>query len=61
MGDIRPLFEPLKVGKKNFRNRLIMAPMVVHRGVSTAEGQKWYGDRAKKVFQSVAHNGNRDA
>lgn len=47
MDDIKPLFEPLQVGKKNFRNRIIMAPMVVHRGISTAEGQKWYGDRAK--------------
>ncbi len=47
MSDIELLFEPLQIGKKLFRNRIVMPPMVVNRGISTAEGQKWYYDRAK--------------
>ena len=46
MVDTAPLFDPLQVGQKTLRNRIVMPPMVVMRGVTTPEGAEWYGRRA---------------
>lgn len=45
--DVGPLFEPLRVGGKTLRNRIVMPPMVVVRGITTPEGIEWYGERAR--------------
>lgn len=45
--DVGPLFEPLPVGGKLLRNRIVMPPMVVLRGLTTADGVAWYGTRAR--------------
>ena len=45
--DVTPLFEPLKVRDKEFRNRIVMPPMVANRGVATPDGVEWYGQHAK--------------
>ncbi len=46
MNDVTTLFEPLQVRNKTLRNRIVMPPMVVNRGLATPEGRQWYGDRA---------------
>jgi len=46
MQDVTPLFAPLQVKHKTLRNRIVMPPMVVNRGLTTSEGQQWYGRRA---------------
>ncbi len=46
MQDVTPLFAPLQVKHKTLHNRLVMPPMVVNRGLTTSEGQQWYGRRA---------------
>jgi 2,4-dienoyl-CoA reductase-like NADH-dependent reductase (Old Yellow Enzyme family) len=45
--DLTPLFEPLQVRGKTFRNRVVMPPMVVNRGTSTPEAAAWYGRHAR--------------
>ncbi len=47
MLDPKPLFEPLQIGHKRLRNRIVMPPMVVNRGITTPEGLQWYGRRAR--------------
>ncbi len=47
MLDTAPLFEPLTVKGKTLRNRVVMPPMVVLRGLTTPEGVEWYGRRAR--------------
>jgi 2,4-dienoyl-CoA reductase-like NADH-dependent reductase (Old Yellow Enzyme family) len=46
MYDVTPLFAPLQVQNKTLRNRIVMPPMVVNRGLATPEGCDWYGRRA---------------
>ena len=46
MNDATALFEPLQVKDKTLRNRIVMPPMVVNRGLNTPEGREWYGSRA---------------
>ena len=45
--NVTPLFQPLKVRGKELRNRIVMPPMVVLRGLTTPEGVAWYGRRAR--------------
>ncbi len=45
--DVSPLFEPLVVKGKRFRNRIVMPPLVVNRGLTTSAGREWYGARAR--------------
>lgn len=45
--DVGPLFTPLKVRGKELRNRIVMPPMVVLRGLTTEQGVGWYGRRAR--------------
>lgn len=45
--DIAPLFEPLPIKHRLLRNRIVMPPMVVNRGVITPEGIAWYERRAR--------------
>ncbi|MGI6368743.1 MAG: hypothetical protein ACOX2L_10400 [Anaerolineae bacterium] len=47
MTDRELLFEPLHVGPVTLRNRIVMPPMVVNRGVGTPESCQWYGARAR--------------
>ena len=42
-----PLFTPLQVKGKTLRNRVVMPPMVVNRGISTTEGWEWYARHAR--------------
>jgi 2,4-dienoyl-CoA reductase-like NADH-dependent reductase (Old Yellow Enzyme family) len=44
--EIAPLFAPLQVGRRTLRNRIVLPPMVVNRGLTTAEACQWYGERA---------------
>jgi 2,4-dienoyl-CoA reductase-like NADH-dependent reductase (Old Yellow Enzyme family) len=44
---VTPLFTPLHVRGKEFRNRIVMPPMVVLHGLTTPDGIKWYGRRAR--------------
>ena len=44
--NIAPLFAPLQVKKKTLRNRIVLPPMVVNRGLTTPEACDWYGARA---------------
>jgi len=46
MYDVTPLFKPIQVKNKTFRNRIVMPPMVINRGINTPEGYQWYGQRA---------------
>ena len=41
------LFEPLVIQNKVMRNRIVMPPMVVNRGITSREGQEWYARRAR--------------
>ena len=43
---IAPLFAPLQVKDKILRNRIVMPPIVVNRGLATPEACEWYGRRA---------------
>jgi NADPH2 dehydrogenase len=45
--DIAPLFAPLSIKHRLLRNRLVMPPMVVNRGITTPEGIAWYERRAR--------------
>jgi len=45
--DVTPLFRPLKVKGRQLRNRIVMPPMVVLRGLTTPEGREWYGQHAR--------------
>ncbi len=45
-GDAAPLFTPLQVKHKTLRNRIVMPPMVVNRGLTTPQACEWYGRRA---------------
>ena len=47
MYNVKPLFDTLHVKDKTLRNRVVMPPMVVNRGINTQEGREWYGSRAK--------------
>lgn len=47
MYDVTPLFKPMKIKGKGFRNRIIMPPMVVNRQITASDGWKWYSQRAK--------------
>lgn len=47
MLDPSPLFEPLQVRGKTLRNRIVLPPMVVNRGLDTSAARDWYGDRAR--------------
>ena len=51
--DVSPLFEPLTVKTKVFRNRIVMPPMVVLRGLTTREGVEWYGEHARGGVAAV--------
>lgn len=44
--DVSPLFEPLALNGKVIRNRIVMPPMVVNRGLTTSDGVEWYAARA---------------
>jgi 2,4-dienoyl-CoA reductase-like NADH-dependent reductase (Old Yellow Enzyme family) len=46
MDNVTSLFAPLQVKQKILRNRLVMPPMVVNRGLTTLTGWQWYGRRA---------------
>jgi 2,4-dienoyl-CoA reductase-like NADH-dependent reductase (Old Yellow Enzyme family) len=46
MLDIAPLFTPLKIKDRETPNRIVMPPMVVHRGLTTPEGVNWYARHA---------------
>jgi len=45
--DVTPLFQPLEAKAKVLRNRIVMPPMVVLRGLTTPEGVEWYARRAR--------------
>jgi 2,4-dienoyl-CoA reductase-like NADH-dependent reductase (Old Yellow Enzyme family) len=45
--DVTALFMPFQIRQKTLRNRVVMPPMVVIRGVTTPEGREWYGRRAQ--------------
>ena len=45
--DVSPLFRPLVVKGMQLRNRIVMPPMVVLRGLTTREGVDWYGQHAR--------------
>jgi 2,4-dienoyl-CoA reductase-like NADH-dependent reductase (Old Yellow Enzyme family) len=44
---LSPLFDPLQVGPKTLRNRIVMPPMVVNRDLAGLDGPEWYGRRAQ--------------
>ena len=45
--DVSTLFRPLQVRGRELRNRVVMPPMVVLRGLTAADGVEWYGRRAR--------------
>jgi 2,4-dienoyl-CoA reductase-like NADH-dependent reductase (Old Yellow Enzyme family) len=45
--DVKPLFEPLQIRTKILRNRIVMPPMVVLRGLTGDDGVQWYARRAQ--------------
>jgi len=45
--NIACLFSPLEVRGKTFRNRIVMPPMVVNRGVTGEQAVEWYGGHAR--------------
>jgi NADPH2 dehydrogenase len=47
MLDVSPLFQPLHVRTKTLPNRIVMPPMVVLRGITSAAGIAWYGEHAR--------------
>ena len=44
--DVSPLFQPLEVRRKVFRNRVVMPPMVQLRPITRPAGIEWYRERA---------------
>jgi len=42
LNDLQPLFTSFSVKCKTVRNRIVMPPMVVNRGLTTPEGIDWY-------------------
>ena len=42
-----PLFDPIQIKGKSFRNRIVMPPMVTVRGILTEEGRAWYAAHAR--------------
>lgn len=42
-----PLFEPLWIRGKHFRNRVVMPPMVTVRNILAEDGRAWYVERAR--------------
>ena len=50
MMDVTPLFAPLQVGQRTLRNRIVMPPMVVNRGLATPAGDE--GD-SRRLNQNV--------
>lgn len=51
--DVSPLFRPLQVRHKTLRNRIVMPPMVVNRGLTGPEAWAWYGRRAAGVGLAI--------
>jgi 2,4-dienoyl-CoA reductase-like NADH-dependent reductase (Old Yellow Enzyme family) len=47
MTDVSLLFEPLEIRGRRLRNRIVMPPMVVNRGIDTPAGIAWYGAHAR--------------
>ncbi len=47
MVNVDPLFMPLTVKTKTFRNRIVMPPMVQKRPITSPEGVAWYARRAQ--------------
>jgi len=45
--DLSLLFEPLAIKGRRLRNRIVMPPMVVNRGLTGPEALAWYGDHAR--------------
>lgn len=45
--NVAPLFAPLKIAGKRLRNRVVMPPMVVCRGLATPESREWYAGHAR--------------
>jgi len=45
--DIRPLFEPLRVGDLTIPNRIVMPPMVQLRDLAGDDGIEWYGEHSR--------------
>jgi len=45
--DTSLLFQTLSVKGRTLRNRIVMPPMVVLRGLTTPEGVEWYGRHAR--------------
>ncbi len=41
------LFQPLQIKGKTFRNRIVMPPMVVNRGIHKPAGWEWYARHAR--------------
>jgi len=41
------LFQPLQIKSKTFRNRIVMPPMVVNRGIHQPAGWEWYARHAR--------------
>jgi len=41
------IFSTLQIKGKTFRNRVVMPPMVVNRGIHTPEGWEWYARHAR--------------
>ena len=46
MTSVAPLFSPFQIKNKTPRNRIVMPPIVVNRGLATPEACEWYGRRA---------------
>jgi NADPH2 dehydrogenase len=44
--NITPLFAPLQIKQHILRNRIVMPPIVVNRGLTTPDACAWYGRRA---------------
>ena len=42
-----PLFQPLQIKNITFRNRIVMPPMVVNRGIHQPAGWDWYARHAR--------------
>ena len=44
--DVSPLFTSFNIKDRVMRNRIVMPPMVVLRGLTSPEGVAWYGEHA---------------
>ena len=47
VADTAGLFAPLRIRTKELRNRIVMAPMISRRGITTDAGINWYEMHAK--------------